>query len=106
MKLSPERARKLREQGVAVNFASVVRSGKKEQPKQDEPKPVATPQVPTELVKLIESQQEVIKVVSGYGAAVADMMMEMVKPKPKKKYKCVVNRDGRGSINTVDIEEK
>jgi hypothetical protein len=58
------------------------------------------------LLSLLDKQEQTQNILAEYGKTVADTVAEMNKPKPKKNYKCAVQRGSDGLINVIDIEEK
>jgi hypothetical protein len=60
----------------------------------------------TQHQKTMESVLDIMRASEANTHAVIQVIGELAKPKPKKKWGCVVSRNTAGQINNVDIEEK
>jgi hypothetical protein len=58
------------------------------------------------VVALSTQQQDALSQIAEYSTVVARCVEEIARPKPVKKWGCVVSRNATGQINNVDIEEK
>jgi hypothetical protein len=104
MKLTPQRARELRQKGVNISPGQIVRpkvEQKPAEPIQAKPEPkqdIATIEHLINIMEInVENTREVIKLNE-------KMMDKIIEPKPLKKWRCSVGRSG-GSISTIDIKE-
>ena len=113
MKLTPQRAAELRRRGVKVDMSKVVREpppepqqpATKSQPVELPPeKPAAFDAVP-HLLEIAKASEANAKAIIAQQSAVAEVLREMAKPKPKRKYTSIIHRDSRGNINKVDTNE-
>lgn len=114
MKLTPQRAAELRRRGVNVDMSKVVREpppaatqqpATKSQPAELPPeKPAAFDAVP-HLLELAKASEANTKAIIAQQSAVAEVLREMAKPKPKKQYVSVVHRGKDGKISKVDTKE-
>lgn len=105
MKLTPERYRELRKQGIKVDPAKVVRDVAEELPVE---KPVELPKPDDTLLYLAQAakiaEQNTANVLE-LQFKQAEIIAELAKPKPKKKFVSTVTRDVRGNIKQVETQE-
>ena len=105
MKLTPERARELRKQGFKVDPSKIIRDVVEEPPIE---KPAPPPKPDDTLLYLAQAakiaEQNTANVLE-LQFKQAEIIAELTKPKPKRKFVSTVTRDVRGGIKQVETQE-
>ena len=101
MKLTMKRAEELRKKGVKVDMTQVVSSP---EPVKKEPVKVVLDK-PDDNMVIIKDLVQIVKANEQNVASLAQIQADLVKPKSPKKWACVIGRNSRGEMSTVDINE-
>jgi len=112
MKLTPERARELRKQGFKVDPSKIIREVVEEASPDHGPPPQSHGPILQDHGPMLNYLAQAAKIAEQNTANVlelqfkqAEIIAELAKPKPKRKFVSTVTRDVRGGIKQVETQE-
>jgi hypothetical protein len=106
--ITPERAKELRARGFKVDVRQIKRQSQPEQTEQPKEAPKQddfSKQAINHIMTIAEQSEANMKNIISNNSAIIEVMKEIAKPKPLKKWKCQIGRNSRGEMSTVDINE-
>ena len=120
MKLTPQVARELNKKGAKISSSQIVRSRVEEKivsPPQDVKEFIKTEPVLQQpsadhhknisvMLSIMDANEVNMQGILNVNKTMAEVLLEMAKPKPKKKFTSIVGRGTDGRINQIDTVEQ